>query len=146
MDNASSKSADDAVKEARDRGVQIYAIGIGNNPIPPSEGGIHIFFNNGGVDEDAIDEESLGHLAKPTGGTTFAIRQEGDRELLTAAAQSINENLGGQYVIGFIAPSLDNDLGIAVKNHSDYIVTRPRIFPAAAAPANPPTPPAAKSS
>ena len=145
MDNASRKTADDAAKEARDRGVQVYAIGIGNHETAPAH--IHFGpFTTTGSEEDAVNEESLGHLTKPTGGATFQIHQEGDYELLTAAAQAINENLGGQYVIGFIAPALDNDLSIAVKNHSDYIVTRPRIFPASGAPADLPTSAAGKSS
>jgi Ca-activated chloride channel homolog len=103
MDNTSVHSLDEVVGRARQEGVLIYSIGIGN----PNASSLPMLgfgpFALGG-DSERVDARTLEMLSNESGAKTFIIRQVGDGELLRRACESISKELREQYTIGFVAP------------------------------------------
>ena len=141
IDNTSAVGLDSVAHELRTSGVSAYAIAIGNVDANVNSG-MHFGPIMTGQTDDAIsvNEKSLGMLTNPSGGATFKVSEVGDRDLLAAAVKSIVEGSRGQYVLGFIDPWIDPALvTIQIKNHEEYLMTRAKTPPTAAASAPAPT-------
>ncbi|HKV53643.1 MAG TPA: VWA domain-containing protein [Candidatus Binataceae bacterium] len=105
QDNASEFSLADVIGRARQMGVLIYSIGIGN-PNSPMGGvgfGLGPFsFIAGG--EDHVDTRMLGELSSETGARTFVLRTIGDGAAMREDCEMISRELREQYTVGFVAP------------------------------------------
>jgi Ca-activated chloride channel family protein len=106
QDNASAWGLVEVVARARQMGVLIYSIGIGNpnNIARPS-----IAFGFGGFgiipgDNDAVDARTLESLSSETGARTFLLRSIGDGTNLREDCAAISRELREQYTVGFVAP------------------------------------------
>ena len=119
LDNTSRHSLDETVKSIASAGVSAYAIAIGTSEAP-QPGSLRSVFVS--PNEDSVDEETLGHLTDPGGGATFRVAEIADKDLLEAAAKTINERSRGQYVVGFIDPSKSDlpAVTLRIRNHTDY--------------------------
>ena len=147
MDNTSGTNCNQATHDIQSGGVSAYAIAIGSSDAAASHFGFSLGRIMLGPDvENSVDEKSLGLLTNPAGGSTFKVSEEGDHDLLAAAAKSIMEGSRGQYVVGFIDASKSEPAAVTIqiRNHEEYLVTRPKTPPTASAtapPASPPAPP-----
>jgi Ca-activated chloride channel family protein len=104
MDNASRATLPQVVVRARQMGVLIYTIGIGD-PTTRSTGlgfgiGPLIFGGN----RDHVDAGMLRQLSAESGARTFLLREVGDGELLRQACVAITKELREQYTAGFVVP------------------------------------------
>jgi Ca-activated chloride channel family protein len=105
MDNTSGESVAEVVKQAREMGVLVYSIGIGD---PNATGsGVSVAIGPlviGGDNIDQVDAATLRKLSTETGARTYIIRQVGDGVALRNACAQISLELREQYTIGFLAP------------------------------------------
>jgi Ca-activated chloride channel homolog len=122
MDTASRMySLQDAIAEARRKGVLVYSIGIGD----PNASGLSVDlfgFVIGGGDIERVDANTLQKLSGETGAKTFIIRQVGDGQALRRACEQISLELREQYTLGFLAS--DPERGGYRSVHVD-VPTRP---------------------
>ncbi len=85
-----------AAKEAKDAGIKIYAIGIGNEigaPLPnPNKAGGFRKNNEGEVILSKLDEATLQQISLQTGGS-YVRSVTGDIDLKTIYSEQINRNL-----------------------------------------------------
>jgi Ca-activated chloride channel homolog len=102
MDNTSVHSLNEVVARARQAGVLVYSIGIGD----PNASSAPTFFGPFAVsgDVELVDARTLYMLSSETGAKTFVIRRIGDGDVLRRACASISTELREQYTIGFVAP------------------------------------------
>jgi Ca-activated chloride channel homolog len=104
QDNASSQNVESVVGTAREMGVLIYSIGIGDSNVRPSSA---IGFGPLGLaligDNDQVDAQTLQTLSGETGAKTFLLRTIGDGGAMRADCASISRELREQYTLGFVA-------------------------------------------
>jgi Ca-activated chloride channel homolog len=107
MDNSSVKAnLNDVVSAARQTGVLVYSIGIGN-PNPGVGGGLKfgpLIIPFGAGDIDSVDTTTLRTLSKETGAKTYLLRRVGDGDALRKYCAEISLELREQYTLGFVAP------------------------------------------
>jgi Ca-activated chloride channel homolog len=103
QDNASEQSLQQVIAYAREMGVLIYSIGIGNSNVDPSA----ISFGALGlglIAQDAVDARTLELLSNETGAKTFLLRTIGDGGAMREDCAAISRELREQYTLGFVAP------------------------------------------
>jgi hypothetical protein len=121
VDNVSIAGNSQVSEQARDAGIQIDAIGIGDivlNPAARSSLPWSIRAMN------VVDINSLEAITDPTGGRTFHLMMSDDESQLEAAATSIAEG-PGVYVVEFARPpgiASNAPISVAIKGHPDYII------------------------
>jgi Ca-activated chloride channel family protein len=102
QDNASEQNLQQVISYARQMGVLIYSIGIGNSNIDASS----ISFGPLGlglVAQDAVDARTLELLSNETGAKTFLLRTIGDGGAMREDCAAISRELREQYTVGFLA-------------------------------------------
>jgi Ca-activated chloride channel family protein len=105
QDNASEQNLQQVVAYARQMGVLIYSIGIGNSNIDSSSigfgplglGGLGL------IAQDAVDARTLDMLSNETGAKTFILRTIGDGAVMREDCAAISRELREQYTLGFLA-------------------------------------------
>jgi Ca-activated chloride channel family protein len=137
MDNTSSSTADDVVRAAKNSGVLVYSIGIGDPNSPP--GGVSIStgpFVLGGDDSERVDAATLSRLAATNGSKSYIIEKVGDGAALKKACEEIADDLHERhsYAIGFVARAPANNaptmpIALQVPAHGDYLVQAPQQIP-----------------
>jgi len=104
MDNASRATLSEVVLRAREMGVLIYTIGIGD-PTTKSTG---LGFGIGplvfGGNRDHVDAGMLRQLSAESGARTFILRELGDGALLRQDCVAISNELREQYTAGVVVP------------------------------------------
>jgi Ca-activated chloride channel family protein len=133
MDTASTATLADVQARVRKQGALIYAIGIGDpdaGTSPPMSVGPF----------ERVDVETLKGLSSETGGRTFLIAKEGDKEKLLQALNQISDELRDQYALGFLsgAPAAaGGKVAVEVVHHQGSTVrsrpSLPEIQPASSA-------------
>jgi Ca-activated chloride channel family protein len=122
QDNASAESLERVIGLARQQGVLIYSIGIGNSNIAPTAGlgplsplGLGFMGEN-----DEVDARTLETLSNETGAKTYMLRTIGDGRAMRDDCAAISRELREQYTLGFVAPdptrSGYRDVRVAVPN------------------------------
>jgi Ca-activated chloride channel homolog len=103
MDNTSVHSLNQVAARARQEGVLVYSIGIGD---PNASSAPTIVFGPFAVggDVERVDARTLYSLSSETGAKTFIIRRIGDGDVMRRACANISTELREQYTIGFVAP------------------------------------------
>ncbi len=103
IDNQSQAELQQVIAHARQMGVLVYSIGIGEaNSAPVS---IMIGpFALGGSPYDQVDAATLRTLSSETGARTFILKEVGDGQALRQDCAAISNELREQYTIGFVAP------------------------------------------
>ena len=126
MDNASIAEEKDVVEQARNDGVQIYAVGIGD---PNAKGyrdvaiGPYII----GMDNsNRVDAKSLKELSESAGGRSFivpATAEDGGKGIKDAIS-AIANNIAQGYAIGAVIPAdaRPSTVMVTVANRPDLIV------------------------
>jgi Ca-activated chloride channel family protein len=102
QDNASEQNLQQVIAYARQMGVLIYSIGIGNSNIDSSS----ISFGPLGlglIAQDAVDARTLDLLSNETGAKTFLLRTIGDGSAMREDCALISRELREQYTVGFLA-------------------------------------------
>jgi len=102
QDNASAQNLQQVITYARQMGVLIYSIGIGNSNIDSSS----ISFGPLGlglIAQDAVDARTLEMLSNETGAKTFLLRTIGDGAAMREDCAAISRELREQYTLGFLA-------------------------------------------
>jgi Ca-activated chloride channel family protein len=102
QDNASAQNLQQVITYARQMGVLIYSIGIGNSNIDASS----ISFGPLGlglIAQDAVDARTLEMLSNETGAKTFLLRTIGDGAAMREDCAAISRELREQYTLGFLA-------------------------------------------
>jgi Ca-activated chloride channel homolog len=102
QDNASEQNLQQVIAYARQMGVLIYSIGIGNSNIDSSS----ISFGPLGlglIAQDAVDARTLDLLSSETGAKTFLLRTIGDGSAMREDCAMISRELREQYTLGFLA-------------------------------------------
>jgi Ca-activated chloride channel homolog len=102
QDNASQQNLQQVIGYARQMGVLIYSIGIGNSNIDSSTIGFGPL-GLGLIAQDAVDARTLELLSNETGAKTFLLRTIGDGRAMREACASISRELREQYTLGFLA-------------------------------------------
>jgi Ca-activated chloride channel homolog len=102
QDNASEQSLQQVIAYARQMGVLIYSIGIGNSNVEASSIGFGPL-GLGLIAQDAVDARTLELLSTETGAKTFLLRTIGDGAAMREDCASISRELREQYTIGFLA-------------------------------------------
>ncbi len=102
QDNASAQNLQQVIAYARQMGVLIYSIGIGNSNIDTSS------FSFGPLPfrlaaQDAVDARTLELLSGETGAKTFLLRTIGDGGAMREDCAAISRELREQYTLGFLA-------------------------------------------
>jgi hypothetical protein len=135
IDNVSSSSADDTLSAAKNSGVLVYSIGIGDPNAAAGPTGIGPFFVGGG-DIERVDAASLSRLATANGSKSYIIQRVGDGEALKKACEDIADDLHKRhsYAIGFVAHAPANyaptlPITVNVPAHADYLVQAPTLIP-----------------
>ncbi len=105
MDKASRATLPVVVARARQMGVLIYSIGIGD-PAPSKAGGLGFGIGSFmlGGNRDHVDAEMLRQLSTDSGARTFLLGEVGDGELLRQDCVAISSELREQYTAGFVVP------------------------------------------
>jgi Ca-activated chloride channel homolog len=124
MDNASKAALPQVVAEARQMGVLIYSIGIGD----PSTGevgyGIAPFILAG--NRDHVDARTLRELSTESGARTYMVSEVGDGALLREDCEEISNELREQYTVGFLVPDPSHfgyrDLRVKLPGKPDFTV------------------------
>lgn len=103
IDNQSQADLQQVIAHARQMGVLVYSIGIGEaNSAPVS---IMIGpFALGGSPYDQVDAATLQTLSNETGARTFLLKEVGDGQALREDTAAISNELREQYTVGFVAP------------------------------------------
>jgi Ca-activated chloride channel homolog len=102
QDNASEQNLQQVIAYARQMGVLIYSIGIGNSNVDSSS----ISFGPLGlglIAQDAVDARTLDLLSNETGAKTFLLRTIGDGAAMREDCAAISRELREQYTLGFLA-------------------------------------------
>ena len=102
QDNASAQNLQQVITYARQMGVLIYSIGIGNSNVDSSS----ISFGPLGlglIAQDAVDARTLEMLSNETGAKTFLLRIIGDGAAMREDCAAISRELREQYTLGFLA-------------------------------------------
>jgi Ca-activated chloride channel family protein len=102
QDNASEQSLQQVITYARQMGVLIYSIGIGNSNVDASSfsfGPLGL----GLIAQDAVDARTLEMLSSETGAKTFLLRTIGDGAAMREDCAAISRELREQYTVGFLA-------------------------------------------
>ena len=113
MDTRSLGTLEEVVQTARESGVLIYAIGIGQVGQQSS------FF---GISRESIDIAALQQTSELTGGRLFTMTEEdvlGNANTLAAATQIISQELNSQYSLGYTPSrpgSYYRDVQVEVRN------------------------------
>lgn len=118
-DNVSTERADDVSRIARENNVRIYVITMGGKIAAP----ISIGRLLGGPDDGYNPKQAKAvadQISQPTGGRALVLPPSPDDTAVSSAAQSLAQDIGGAYVIGFTGTPAD--LKVQVKNHPDYVV------------------------
>jgi Ca-activated chloride channel homolog len=102
QDNASAQSLQQVIAYARQMGVLIYSIGIGNSNVDSSAISFGPF-GLGLASEDAVDARTLEMLSSETGAKTFLLRTIGDGAAMRDDCAAISRELREQYTVGFLA-------------------------------------------
>jgi Ca-activated chloride channel homolog len=102
QDNASEQSLQQVIAYARQMGVLIYSIGIGNSNVDASSIGFGPL-GLGLIAQDAVDARTLELLSTETGAKTFLLRTIGDGEAMREDCGAISRELREQYTLGFLA-------------------------------------------
>jgi len=102
QDNASEQNLQQVIAYARQMGVLIYSIGIGNSNVEASSIGFGPL-GLGLIAQDAVDARTLELLSTETGAKTFLLRTIGDGAAMREDCASISRELREQYTIGFLA-------------------------------------------
>ncbi|HJU10778.1 MAG TPA: VWA domain-containing protein [Candidatus Binataceae bacterium] len=102
QDNASEQNLQQVIAYARQMGVLIYSIGIGNSNIDTTSIGFGPL-GLGLIAQDAVDARTLELLSNETGAKTFLLRTIGDGQAMREDCAAISRELREQYTIGFLA-------------------------------------------
>src|SRR5215472_5240139 len=102
QDNASEQNLQQVIAYARQMGVLIYSIGIGNSNINPAVIGFGPL-GLGLIAQDAVDARTLELLSNETGAKTFLLRTIGDGRAMREDCAAISRELREQYTLGFLA-------------------------------------------
>jgi Ca-activated chloride channel homolog len=102
QDNASAQSLQQVISYARQMGVLIYSIGIGNSNVDSSAISFGPF-GLGLASEDTVDARTLEMLSSETGAKTFLLHTIGDGEAMRGDCAAISRELREQYTLGFLA-------------------------------------------
>jgi Ca-activated chloride channel homolog len=102
QDNASEQNLQQVIAYARQIGVLIYSIGIGNSNVDASSFGFGPL-GLGLIAQDAVDARTLEMLSTETGAKTFLLRTIGDGRAMREDCASISRELREQYTLGFLA-------------------------------------------
>ena len=102
QDNASEQNLQQVIAYARQMGVLIYSIGIGNSNVDSSSIGFGPL-GLGLIAQDAVDGRTLEMLSSETGAKTFLLRTIGDGQAMRDDCASISRELREQYTLGFVA-------------------------------------------
>jgi Ca-activated chloride channel family protein len=100
QDNASAWGLEDVVSRARQMGVLIYSIGIGNPNASIVFGPLGFITG----DNDLVDARTLDALSTETGAKTYLLRTMGDGAAMREDCAAISRELREQYTVGFTAP------------------------------------------
>jgi VWFA-related protein len=139
MDNKSSSTAEDVVQAAKNSGVLVYSIGIGDPNAPPGGQDVSIGpFVLGGYGVEHVDAVTLSRLASANGSKSYIIQKVGDGAALKKACAEIADDLHERhsYAIGFIGHAPANyapttmSIALQVPAHDDYLVDAPKWIPA----------------
>jgi Ca-activated chloride channel family protein len=103
QDNASAQSLQQVVAYARQIGVLIYSIGIGNSNIDTSAMSLGPFGLGLGISQDAVDARTLELLSGETGAKTYLLRTIGNGRMMREDCAAISRELREQYTLGFLA-------------------------------------------
>ena len=139
VDNSSVASKESVLAEARDGGVSIFAVGIGEPP-PPNESvaarsselptvsiGPFAFGGSG----DHIEPATLNELATASGGRAYVVSSVDTHasDELERSIASVRAILGQSYAIGVVAPAGANADSVTVKllNRPDAAISAHRI-------------------
>ncbi|MBV8356870.1 MAG: VWA domain-containing protein [Deltaproteobacteria bacterium] len=102
QDNASAQNLQQVVAYARQMGVLIYSIGIGNSNVDTSSIGFGPL-GFGLIAQDAVDARTLEILSNETGAKTYLLRTIGDGAAMREDCAAISRELREQYTLGFLA-------------------------------------------
>jgi Ca-activated chloride channel homolog len=102
QDNASEQNLQQVIAYARQMGVLIYSIGIGNSNVDTSSIGFGSL-GLGLIAQDAVDTRTLDLLSSETGAKTFMLRTIGDGRAMREDCAAISSELREQYTVGFLA-------------------------------------------
>jgi Ca-activated chloride channel homolog len=102
QDNASEQNLQQVITYARQMGVLIYSIGIGNSNIDASSIGFGPL-SLGLMAQDAVDARTLEMLSSETGAKTYLLRTIGDGLAMREDCAAISRELREQYTLGFLA-------------------------------------------
>jgi Ca-activated chloride channel homolog len=103
QDNASEQNLQQVISYARQMGVLIYSIGIGNSNVDSSSIGFGPLVFGGLLAQDSVDARTLQLLSTETGAKTFLLRTIGDGAAMRADCAAISSELREQYTLGFLA-------------------------------------------
>jgi len=103
QDNASAQNLQQVITYARQMGVLIYSIGIGNSNIDSSSAIGFGPLGLGLIAQDAVDARTLQILSNETGAKTFLLRTIGDGGAMREDCAAISRELREQYTLGFLA-------------------------------------------
>jgi Ca-activated chloride channel family protein len=101
QDNASQQGLPQVIAYARQMGVLIYSIGIGNSNVDTpaiSFGPLAL----GLAEQDAVDARTLELLSSETGAKTFLLHTIGDGSAMREDCALISRELRQQYTLGFV--------------------------------------------
>ena len=102
QDNASEQNLQQVIAYARQMGVLIYSIGIGNSNVDASSIGFGPL-SLGLMAQDAVDARTLETLSSETGAKTYLLRTIGDGLAMREDCATISRELREQYTLGFLA-------------------------------------------
>lgn len=123
QDNASEQNLQQVIAYARQMGVLIYSIGIGNSNIDSSAISFGPF-GLGLIAQDAVDARTLELLSSETGAKTFLLRTIGDGSAMREDCAQISRELREQYTLGFLDadPSRGGyrNVRVGVPAHPEY--------------------------
>jgi Ca-activated chloride channel family protein len=103
QDNASEQNLQQVITYARQMGVLIYSIGIGNSNVDASSSIGFAPLGLGLISQDAVDARTLELLSNETGAKTFLLRTIGDGGAMREDCAAISRELREQYTLGFLA-------------------------------------------
>ena len=106
QDNASEQNLQQVIAYARQMGVLIYSIGIGNSNVDASSIGFGPL-SLGLMAQDAVDARTLETLSSETGAKTYLLRTIGDGRAMREDCAAISRELREQYTLGFLASDPD---------------------------------------
>jgi Ca-activated chloride channel family protein len=122
QDNASEQNLQQVIAYARQMGVLIYSIGIGNSNVDASS----MSFGPLGflsIAADAVDARTLEMLSSETGAKTYLLRTLGDGRAMRDDCAAISRELREQYTVGFLASDPERggyrNVRVDVPSHPD---------------------------